>query len=271
MSKSCSVALVLSVLTACSLSAQTIKIDFGTPGSSPSAAYRAAGVPGVWNTISGAQFQTFSLLDIDGNPTAATVRNIGGSALLAANDVGTVGDDEALMDEYLVTFTPLEVCLFFNGLENGEYEVVQYTLAPTLPNVKSRVTVDDSPTGAQIVGGAWPGQQQLGVTYTIHRTAVVNGGIGSHSGLSNLPGSDRGALNGVEIRKLPPLLRGDLNCDGIVSVGDIATFVLALTDEPAYRTAQPFCDAARADINADGLVSVGDIGAFVGLLVGASE
>lgn len=247
---------------------QTIKIDFGSAGSEPNAAYRAAGVPGVWNTITGEQFQTFSLVDIDGNPTSVTVRNIGGSALLSVDDPATIGDDDALMDEYLVTFTPLEVCLFFAGFAPGEYEVIQYTWAPTMPDVRSLVTVDESQTGGQFIGGAWPGDQEEGVTYAIHRAVITTGALGSHSGLSNMPGSDRGALNGVEIRKLPPFFAGDLNCDGIVSVGDIATFVLALTDEPAYRDAQPFCDALRADINDDGLVSVGDIGSFVALLTG---
>lgn len=61
---------------------------------------------------------------------------------------------------------------------------------------------------------------------------------------------------------------GDMNCDGIVSVGDIAGFVLALTDENGYADANPTCDIENADVNADGVVSVGDIAGFVALLVG---
>ncbi|MDX2199536.1 MAG: hypothetical protein SF069_11270 [Phycisphaerae bacterium] len=61
---------------------------------------------------------------------------------------------------------------------------------------------------------------------------------------------------------------GDLNCDGIVSVGDIAAFVLALTDAPNYPASYPACDIRLADVNGDGSVSVGDIAGFVGLLVG---
>lgn len=63
---------------------------------------------------------------------------------------------------------------------------------------------------------------------------------------------------------LPAL--GDLNCDGVVSVGDIAGFVLALTNAAAYEAAFPDCLRGGADVNGNGVISVGDIGAFVGLL-----
>ncbi len=59
---------------------------------------------------------------------------------------------------------------------------------------------------------------------------------------------------------------GDMNCDGVVSVGDINPFVLALTQPDAYDLMFPDCDLARADINGDGMVSVGDINGFVDLV-----
>ncbi len=65
-----------------------------------------------------------------------------------------------------------------------------------------------------------------------------------------------------------PILVGDANCDGIVSVGDISPFVLALTDPTGYVTLYPDCDLLSADTNADGVVSVGDIAGFVSLLTG---
>lgn len=61
---------------------------------------------------------------------------------------------------------------------------------------------------------------------------------------------------------------GDMNCDGLVSVSDIAPFVLALTDPAGYAAQFPDCDINLADLNDDNLVSVGDIGAFVALLTG---
>ena len=66
----------------------------------------------------------------------------------------------------------------------------------------------------------------------------------------------------------PPFEVGDMNCDGAVSVGDIAGFVLALTDPQAYAVAFPGCDINNADVNNDTAVSVGDIGPFVILLSG---
>lgn len=66
------------------------------------------------------------------------------------------------------------------------------------------------------------------------------------------------------------LLTGDMNCDGVISVGDIAGFVLALTDPAQYSAVFPECDIDAADVNNDGAVSVGDIGAFVALLTGGT-
>lgn len=61
---------------------------------------------------------------------------------------------------------------------------------------------------------------------------------------------------------------GDMNCDGAVTVGDIAPFVLAITNPAAYQAQYPSCNLSHADINCDGAVTVSDIGPFVRLLVG---
>ena len=63
-------------------------------------------------------------------------------------------------------------------------------------------------------------------------------------------------------------LVGDMNCDGAVSVGDIAGFVLALTNPAGYSASFPTCNIQHADVNNDGGVTVGDIGGFVLLLTG---
>lgn len=62
---------------------------------------------------------------------------------------------------------------------------------------------------------------------------------------------------------------GDMNCDGVITVSDIAGFVLALTDAPGYAAAFPDCDIHNADTNGDGAVTVSDIGPFVALLTGS--
>jgi hypothetical protein len=59
---------------------------------------------------------------------------------------------------------------------------------------------------------------------------------------------------------------GDMNCDCVVSVGDISGFVLALTNPAGYDAAFPECGLNNADVNGDGVVSVGDIAAFVALI-----
>jgi hypothetical protein len=62
-------------------------------------------------------------------------------------------------------------------------------------------------------------------------------------------------------------LVGDLNCDGIVSFGDINPFVLYLSDLSAWQAAYSGCDPARGDMNGDGTFpSFADINPFVTLL-----
>ncbi len=65
-----------------------------------------------------------------------------------------------------------------------------------------------------------------------------------------------------------PVLLGDLNCDGNVSVGDINAFVLALTDPDGYAAMFPDCDILAGDCSNDGQVTVGDINCFVALVTG---
>lgn len=62
--------------------------------------------------------------------------------------------------------------------------------------------------------------------------------------------------------------KGDLNCDTVISVGDIGAFVMALSDAAAYNAAFPECDRMAADVNRDGAVTVSDIGSFVARLSG---
>lgn len=61
---------------------------------------------------------------------------------------------------------------------------------------------------------------------------------------------------------------GDMNCDGTLTVSDIAGFVLALTDPTGYADQFPGCDINNGDISGDNVVTVSDIGPFVALLTG---
>ncbi len=255
---------------AVTVSAQSINIEFGDPETGPSDSYGAVGLPGYWNVLPGTNFGDYALIGIENNTITASVRQIGGTELVVSDDPNTSGEDEALLDDYIVSYTNIEVCLFFRALVPGRYEVISYAYTPNLDNV-SIVTIDNTPDPAvQVGGGVWSGSHEDGVTYTIHRVNVgADTRLGSHSGIViGAKNSDRGALNGIQLRLLPPMIPGDLNCDGTVSVGDINAFVMALTDLDAYRVQFPTCDHERADLNEDGNVSVGDIGGFVELLLG---
>ena len=56
---------------------------------------------------------------------------------------------------------------------------------------------------------------------------------------------------------------GDVNCDGVISYGDINPFVVALSGASAYNARYPACHYLAADCNGDCAVDYGDINAFV--------
>lgn len=188
--------------------AQALNIDFGEPGAGPPAAYAAAGSPGVWNSLRGDHgITTPNLLGLDGQPTSASLRQVGGLDTPSVTDPETQGDDSVLMDDYLVTFNAgLESCIFLDGLAPGTYEVFIYARMPAQPGVFAYTSVDQEPGFPHlIVGGAWPGGHQELITYSRHTAVVsVEGSLDLHSGI--VPGASAAAgaaLNGLQIRPLP--------------------------------------------------------------------
>ena len=75
-------------------------------------------------------------------------------------------------------------------------------------------------------------------------------------------------LDDIEVWATLPVqvLLGDVNCDGLVDLGDINPFVLALTDPAGYQLQYPDCPLENRDINGDGRLDFGDINPFVRLL-----
>lgn len=71
-----------------------------------------------------------------------------------------------------------------------------------------------------------------------------------------------------ELRAFLRYDRGDLNCDGAVSMTDISAFIGALLDAGEYQKQFPACDRTLADLDMDGAVSVTDIAPFVAFLTG---
>ena len=62
------------------------------------------------------------------------------------------------------------------------------------------------------------------------------------------------------------VLPGDMNLDGVVDVGDIAPFVLALADPEAYIDAWGVNPVHIGDLNDDGTFDTGDVAPFVAML-----
>ena len=64
----------------------------------------------------------------------------------------------------------------------------------------------------------------------------------------------------------PAICRGDTNCDGVISYGDINPFVVALNSLSTWQAQNPGCPWQNVDTNDDGVISYGDINPFVVLL-----
>lgn len=200
--------LVVTLLGGQAALGQAINIDLGHPGEGPSAGYRGAGLPGVWNTIEATDPQIeYALVDIHGNPTAAIVDQFGGTEILESplDQVGDpAGDDASLLGDALITHTTIESCLFFNGLENGWYEVITYAWMPEQPSIRANVHIDTNPTFT-LVGGPWLGQHRERITYARHLVEVTNGFLGPHSGVPSGGDFEIGAaLNAIQIQPLRP-------------------------------------------------------------------
>ncbi len=245
----------------CSVSGQSINIDFGDPARVPDNAYGAAGLPGVWNTFgvigAGGSGQNLALVDRFGNATAATIRNVGGTGLLITNDPATSGDDDDLMDDMLTSMNnPIDACIWIDHLEAGTYEVLIYAMTPNDPALISRTRVDFADQGPAFIGGEWPGAHQQGITYSRHTVTIgANGTIGLHSGL--LSANVQSGINGIQIRRIPADCPGDATGDLQVDVEDLNSVLSAWgTNVPA---------GVGPDLaNADGFIDVDDLNAVLG-------
>lgn len=258
---------VLCLIAAPATFGQSMNISIGPAGLTPPDTYDAAGMPGFWNGINTANGSTTTnLRDLAGAITPVSVNQFGGTQVLNFNDGSTFGDDETLMDHCLLTFTPtLETCLFINNLQVGRYEVLIYAWMPGQPTVRAYTNCDEEAGNPHlIIGGAWPGQHQESITYARHIADVTTGLLRTHSGI--VPGDNPAlgaAMNGVQIRKLPPVIRGDMNCDGTFNGRDVSPFVYALIDSAGYENDYPACELIAGDMNNDSLVNEADITTFV--------
>ncbi len=188
-------------------------IDFGN-GTTPDASYGAAGSPGTWNTVGVLPNGTRqNLLNTDGVSDGARIYMILSSpSILETDDPGTSGDDEALVDDMLIGLNnPIDVCVWVEGIPNGEYEVITYALTPADPGLLSPVRVDFANEGPIMIGGSWPGSHQEVVTYARHTVNITSGNIGLHSGEPSL--NAQTGINGFQIRPVVPADVGEFHLE----------------------------------------------------------
>lgn len=228
-------------------------IDFGNPGSTPSDAYGAAGTAGYWNDVGVPSAAPMQLRDATGALSTVTIRNIGGTQILATDDAATAGDDEALMDDMLIGFNdPIDLCLWIGNVPAGTYEVLIYAMTPGDAGLLSRTRVDFADQGPTMVGGAWPGGHQEGVTYS-RFTVTVGSEIGLHSGL--LGGFIQSGVNAIQIRPVPDC-GGDVNGDGTTDSADLSVVIGSFGEAVPAGTS--------GDVNGDGVVDAADLSVLIG-------
>jgi hypothetical protein len=177
-------------------SAQNFNIDFGNASPLPSSAFGAAsGQIGFWNTYLSSP--TNNLTDVAGNSTSVNLTATNAFATFASgfNDPLTLGNDEALMDDY-IAITFIETYSLTN-LAAGTYNVYTYTW--TFGPLSTGINVNA--TGQQIIGGTWTGGYLLGTTHALHTVTVpANGTINIR--VVSIDGA-LGAISGVQIVQVP--------------------------------------------------------------------
>ncbi len=229
---------------------QAFNIDFGPPGSAPSSAYGAAGIPGVWNSVALlAAGVRASLVDVTGAASPAQVYMLGCDGVFSSDDPLTQGDDGALMDDMLISLNdPVDACVWVENLPSGLYEVLTYAMTPNLSTELHRVRVDDAPQPPIWIGGAWPGAHQLDVTYARHTVTITAGVIGLHSGLwaANITSG----INGVQVRRVDSCYP-DCTADGGLTIADFGCF------QTKFVSGDPY-----ADCNGVVGLTIADFGCF---------
>jgi len=172
--------------------AQAFNIDFGIANPFPGNAYGAAagsGGAGFWNAYPGGSIPLLTTAAIF---TGVTINGGATGFLGNANDPATLGDDDALLDDYIGI--PYIDSWTVTGLAAGPYDVYGYTW--TFTALPSGFNVNGA--GVQTVGGAWPGSYQPGL-YSHHTVTIapsqpmvvtlysINGAIGVIRGLQIVP------------------------------------------------------------------------------------
>ncbi len=238
------IGIAVSIVSAAALPAvaQSFNIEWGTPDTAPPASYAAEGLAGVWNTFDAMPNGVgFPLVGLDGAPTLVSIRNIGFDVVESGDIAGTSGADEALLDDCFTSFNdPIDGCLFIDNLEPGDYRVIMYGIAFDDSALKSRLRIDQNLEDPVLVGGAWSGAHEDGVTYMSQIATVGAGGdLDVHSGL--ISANIRSVLNGMQIIRLADLCPADLaEPIGQLDFSDVVAFLVAFSNQtPEADLAEP--------------------------------
>ena len=184
---------VLLLLAAGPARTQAFNVDYGSANPAPTEGYgAAAGQPGTWNVISGLEERLVPLVTIDGQPSAVTIEPDLPFGPAAFDNPGTVGDDDALLDDYLDLHS-VPAAFHLHGLQPGAYVVLTYAWAPDEAAFKTSVTVNGGDT--QLVGGKWPGGLRLGITHARHLVGIAEGETLDIQTF----GLGKGTLNGLQV------------------------------------------------------------------------
>lgn len=166
----------------------------------PSSSYGGAGAAGVWNNVSNAPLAA-ALVDVKGNPSAATISGGVGTGAFGFNNALTTGDDELLLDDVAdIGGLGSSRVYTISGLSSGVHEVIAYAWAPDdRVAFLTNVTVSGGPAGAQTCGGAaWTGSHVEGVTFVRDYAHVTGGSIT----ITVATVAGFGSLNALQIRQL---------------------------------------------------------------------
>ncbi len=200
-------AFVTALALAAPLRAQSFDVDLGDALGNvvPSNAFGGViGQAGAWQSVPVLAGVATPLADVDGNATAVTATCSGGSVAAAnLNLVNATSDDLALLDDALDPGAGTAT-VTIAGLAAGDYLVVTYAIGPDYAIFQTDVSVAGSSDPTQVVGGAFFGDYELGVTHARHRVTIASGGALVVSIAKHVPGPpiNYASCNGLQIVQL---------------------------------------------------------------------
>lgn len=189
---------------------QSFNIDFGTPGTTPSSSYAAAGEAGLWNNITGGS-GTYPLLDLNGNVTGVSISNNFDFFESPFNNPqpATAGDPDAaaLLDDFFILEGDVLSEFFITGLQDGIYDLIVYGVWVGMPDKPTAITWlsnDLSDFQEDVTGdGPFTGLEQ-GLTHGTFRVEVTDNTLYfTANGIFNMQSASLGNLNGVQVVMVP--------------------------------------------------------------------